>query len=372
MTQPVEPISSGQYLWVMMVSVVAGSVYLWPAYVVKLTGPGAYVSLLAATAVAGGITMLQVGWMRRMAYRSYPAAMQATWSPWLGPVLTWITMLLMLALDAAILYLYGELLQTFFYPATPSWVTVATIGALAVWIAIRSLTVVARNVQFWFPLLLASFVVVLALSTGDMRFPLAATPKWGVSMGSLARASVATWFLYANPCATAALLPHVRPTGRWSAGAVALAAIALQGVILLAILYAALATLGPAVIPDMTWPIIYIFSLIHISSFFVQDIGMLILITWTIAIILHLAVHSYVVAANVGPPLGGHNPQRQYLVAGIGLAMVAGALSVGSVAEAKVWLFQILTPADLAWTVAVVPATALMAWWRTGRAPAPR
>ncbi len=353
-----------------MVSVVAGSVYLWPAYVVRLAGTGAYASLLVATGVAAGITLLQAAWMRRMAYRPYAAAMKATWSPWLGPVLTWVTMLLMLALDAAVLYLYGELLQTFFYPATPSWVTVGAIGVLAVWIAIRSLTVVARNVQFWFPLLLASFVLVLALATGDMRFPVAATPNLGVPMASLARASVATWFLYANPCTTAALMPHVRRTGRWRAGTVALAAIALEGLILFSILYTALATLGPAVIPDMTWPIIYMFSLIHISSFFVQDVGMLVLITWTIAIILHLAVHSYVAAWNVGPPVGGYNPRRQYLVAGLGFAIVAGALSVGSVAEAKVWLFQILTPVDLGWTVAVVPATALLAWWRTRRATA--
>lgn len=353
-----------------MVVTVVGSVYLWPAYVVGLTGPGAYVSLLVATAVAAGVTVLQAAWMRRMAYRPYPVAMQATWS-WLAPVLTWITMLLMLALDAIILYLYGELLQTFFYPATPSWVTVGAIGGLAVWIAVRSLTVVARNVQFWFPLLLASFVLVLALSAGDMRFPVAATPDVGVPAGSLARASVATWFLYANPCTTAALLPHVRRTGRWRAGTVAVAAIALQGLILMAILFTALATLGPAVIPDMTWPIIYIFSIVKIPSFFVQDVGMLILITWTIAMILHLAVHSYVVAWNVGRPVGGYNPRRQYLVAGLDLAIVVGALSVGSVAEAKVWLFQILTPVDLAWTVAVVPATALVAWWRTRRARAP-
>ena len=86
--------------------------------------------------------------------------MRETWSPGLGPVLTWITMLLMLALDAVILYLYGELLQTFFYPATLTWVTVVTMGALAVWMAVRSLAVVARNVQFWFPLILASFILV--------------------------------------------------------------------------------------------------------------------------------------------------------------------------------------------------------------------
>ncbi len=354
-----------------MVSVMVGSVYLWPAYVVGLAGPGAYASLLAATVVAASVTVLQAAWMRRMDYRSYPAAMEATWSPWLAPVLTWITMLLMLALDAVILYLYGELLQTFFYPATPSWVTVGTIGALAVWIAVRSLTVVARNVQFWFPLLLASFLLVVALSAGDMRFPMAATPNLGVPPGVLARASVATWFLYANPCTTAALLPHVRRTGRWSAGTVAVAAIALEGVILMVILFIALATLGPAVIPDMTWPIIYIFSIVKLSSFFVQDVGMLILIIWTTAIVLHLAVHSYVAAWNVGPPVGGYNPRRQYLVAGLGLALVAGALSVGSVAEAEVWLFQILTPADLAWTVAVVAATTLVAWWRTRRTGAP-
>ena len=98
---------------------------------------------------------------------------------------------------------------------------------------------------------------------------------------------------------------------------------------------------------------------------------MLILITWTVAIILHLAVHSYVVAWNVGRPVGGYDPRRQYLVAGLGLAIVAGALSVGSVAEAKIWLFRILTPLDLAWTVVLVPATALVAWWRTRRAAAP-
>ena len=354
-----------------MVAVVAGSVYLWPAYVVGLAGTGAYASLLVATAVAAGITALQTGWMRRMAYRPYPAAMKATWSPWLGPVLTWITMLLMLALDAIILYLYGELLQTFFYPGTPSWVTEVTIAGLAVWIAIRSLAVVARSVQFWFPLLLASFVLILALSAGDMRFPVAAAPHLSAPVSSLAQASLVTWFLYANPCATAALLPHVRRTGHVKPEMLAVAAIALQGLILIVILFSALATLGPAVLPDMTWPIIYIFSVVQIPAFFVQDVGMLILITWTVAIILHLAVHSYVVAWNVGRPVGGYDPRRQYLVAGLGLAIVAGALSVGSVAEAKIWLFRILTPLDLAWTVVLVPATALVAWWRTRRAAAP-
>ncbi len=360
-----EPISPGQYFLLIMVAVVAGSVYLWPAYVVGLAGSGGYVSLWIATGVAAGVAAIQVSWMRRMVYRPYAVAMKDTWSPALGTVLAWITMALMMALDVVILYLYGELLQTFFYPATPSWVTIGAIGGLAVWIAIRSLAVVARNVQLWFPLLLASFVVVLALSAGDMRFPSAAAPNLAEPVSSMARASVATWFLYANPCAAATLLPYVRRGRRSSSGKLAVAAMALQGIILTTILFSVLATLGPVPIANMTWPIIYVFSVVQVRTFFVQDVGMLILITWTVAMILHLGVHMFVVSWNVGPPLGGVNPQRQYLVAGIGLAIVLGALAIGSVAEAKVWLFQVLTPLDLAWTVILVPATALTAWWRT-------
>lgn len=72
-----------------------------------------------------------------------------------------ITGILCMTLDGVMLALFGQMLHVFFYPLTPTVVPLILIGLSGIWIAIRPFSTVARNVQFWFPLIILSFGFVL-------------------------------------------------------------------------------------------------------------------------------------------------------------------------------------------------------------------
>jgi hypothetical protein len=353
MRAEVEPISRGQYFWIVFISVVAGGIYLWPTYVVKTAGPDALYALVGTTAVALLVQAALVDWARRVNRGPYADALRATWGGGLWAVLGG-SAVLCLTVDGILLSLFGDMLSTFFYPATPRLVLTGVVAFTAFWIAMRPLATVARNVQFWVPLLLLSVGLMTVLSLQNVHFPEAVVPAPTLAVMPWARAVLGTWFLYANGGLVATMVPAVRWARRPRPLRTTLAATAMQGGILLLFYFIVVGALGLYAVPRLQWPVVYVLGLVNLNAFFIKGVGLFILITWASAMVLFLAVHWYCAAWNLQQAVRSADAGRLAAM----VAMVAGDMVVAnlipSVVQARELLYRLVTPVDLGWTVVTV------------------
>ena len=150
-TVAVEPISQGQYFWLVATSVVVGGVYIWPQYVVIAAQQNAPWSILGSVLVAYGLIWLRTGWTGLTQGTSYAEVLQKTWGSMGMWFLFSVNLGIGITLDIALIALYAQLMHTIFYPSTPRWVMEVAVVASSAWIASKPLNGVARNVQYWYP-----------------------------------------------------------------------------------------------------------------------------------------------------------------------------------------------------------------------------
>jgi hypothetical protein len=349
---PVERISGGQYFLIGLVSVLAGGVYLWPSYVVAVAGVNAVYAIGATTAAAILITVMQIGWVERDVEGPVGSGLRQV----LGTIGAWLILpvngVLCLGMTTVLLALYTDMLQTFFYPFTPRLVMAGAMALTATSIAIRPLATVARSVQFWFPFLFASFIAVLAMAFGNASHWVAFHPTLPINPEATGRAAISTWFLFANSGLMASIAPFVRWKRRSKARLVAGTVLVVEGGVLVLLLGIVLATLGPLAVRQLTWPIIYVLSLVSVETFFLKGVGVFSLLLWTAALVLYLTLHFYCVSWNIEALAGG--PRRLY-VGGLALAAMLGAILLTSVVEAEQMLFRFLNPLDFGWAALTTP-----------------
>ncbi|MCL6564552.1 MAG: spore germination protein [Firmicutes bacterium] len=368
MRAPAEPISPGQYWMMVAVSVVAGGVYVWPAYVVKAGGGDALWSLLATTGTALGIAFLQTQWAARTRAATFTQVLYRTWGKagvWVGLVGSMAGCLL---LDGCLLSLFGDMLKEFFYPFTPIWVTTLGIMSLSAWTATKSLSGVARNAQFWFPLILLSVAIVIASALPNTHHWRAALPATTLYVGPTARAALGTWFLYVNGGVTMTFSAHVRHRAQARTFPLALSAIAFQGFVLLILYVIVVGTLGPAAVSQLRWPIIYVFSLITVRSFFVKGLGAFIVITWTVAMVLYQTVHLFCGSWNLQLALRLRPEQRWAMVVAMACAVYTISILIPSDITARDLILNLVNPYDLAWVTLLTVASFIWAWVRRPKA----
>jgi spore germination protein len=359
----VEPISPSQFFWLALISVVAGGVYLWPSYLFRVAGTAAWYSLLVTLVVAATTQALSTSWSHRLGRSPYVAGLTFVWHSFGSWVILPLGALLCFSIDAILLSLFGQMLKTFFYPITPRVVSIGAMALVATWIGMRSLTTVARNVQFWVPLIFVTFIVIIVMAWHDVQFPTAVTPATDIPLVPVLRGSIGTWFLYASGGLTASLVPHVRWHGTPRPVLLAVAATLLQGVALLVLGWVVAATLGPDPITHLVWPIIYVFGLVRVRGFFLEGLGLLIILVWTSALILYLAVHIFCVSWNFSSLIGAPEIHR-WVAVGVGLLVACAAVLISTPILGSQLLFGFVSPADMAWSVLFIPANYVISSWR--------
>lgn len=360
----VEPISPGQFFWMMLVSLVAGGIYLWPQYTVTAAGTDASLSLVLATAVSAGNVWMQCRWAEALNVSSLVDGLRKTWGRAGAAFILATSGALILALDGILLSLYGDLLRTFFYPLTPRAVMVALVAAIVCWIAMRSVSVVARNVQFWTPIAVLGLLVVVLLSLPNVHHLAAIRPEVPIAWQGTVHGTVGAWFLFSNGGVAAGFATTIRWAKRSRTSELVLASVGVQGLLLLALLLLVLATLGPSAVSTLTWPIIYVFDLVVLRAFFVTGTGILLVLVWTVAMVLFLSVHIAHLSQNAEVLVGG---SRRFYVALFGAILIAASMFFRSLIEAKMVLFDWVDPIYLGYVVLVVPPTFIVGMRRARR-----
>lgn len=294
-----EPISPGQYFWMIIISVVAGGVYLWPQFLVQQDGPNSLEAMFTTTAIA---LLITAGYVSLALAVQQPTFAQHVGQlvPGAGIALVFgITGILCLGIDGLVLDLFGQMMRTFFYPRTPTALLDGTILAVVASLAGRSLVAVGRTMQFWAPIILGLLVLILAALMGYAQNWLAARPSGNWALYPWLHASAGTWYLYANRSVVATLTPHVRWRRPRDAYCWALGAITVQATALLALYVVIVGTLNLPAVAEMAFPLVYVVNLVTIHGFFLKGLGALAVIVWATSLVAYLTVHAFCFSWNV-------------------------------------------------------------------------
>jgi hypothetical protein len=360
----IEPISQGQYFWLVATSVVVGGVYIWPQYVVLAAQQNALWTIVGSVVVAYGITWVRVAWIGLTQGTSYVDVLQRTWGTWGMWIVFAVNIGIGVPLDIALLALYGQLMHTIFYPATPGFVIDMVVVAAGVWIARKPLNGVARNVQFWFPGLVALVVAVSFLGFYNVHHRDALVPSNVVQIRPILHGIGVTWYLFVQSELVIFLAAHVRNTTTRQIHKLARGAILFHGFWLMLFYVIVVGTLGPEATEVLRWPIVYVFSSIVIRSVFVSGVGTVILLTWTIAFILFLAVHAFCWSWNLQIMLGSGATSRTIILVALGVAMIIASTLIPSPVWASSVVVNFVNPADMLFTAAVVLPAFAISWLR--------
>mgnify|MGYP001770668282 CR=1 FL=1 len=347
---PIEPISRGQFFLMTAVSVVAGGVYIWPQTVISESGRDAGWAILLSISIAMGLVWLQTLWPPHTTGATELGRMEELWGIVRWPVFL-ATIVLYVILDGALLALFTQLLSIVFYPRTPRLVFSLSLILLSAWFAGKPLTHLARTVQFWFPLVIGSFLLLAILSLGNFRNPTAMLPSGDIQLMPIGRGFLATWYLWIQGELIVTVGGHVRQTSWTTIRRWALAAIAFQAIIIVIIYGLVVGTLGPNAAVTLEWPLIYIFSNLTVQTAFISRPGLLIMVTWIIALVLYLAVHLWVLTTNLQD--GWHLPEA-YRLGLIGLVAALWILIVHFLPTAVIATHLVVRGIDpLAFTVTI-------------------
>lgn len=330
------------------VSVIAGSVYLWPQYLVTHAGTNGIYSLLTTAVIALGVTTLHVALAFNTGQSTYLKAVQRI-VPFLGKWLLFpLIAMLCLATDGIILVLYAQMMRNFFYPLTPLMIIEVGIVAVAIWMAGRTLSTVARTVQFWLPIDLFLLGIMVSLSVGHWKFLGSLRPSSHFVIAPWIVTVVGTWFLYANGGIIVTLTPHVRWKTPRQAYGVATGAVLMQSAVLILLYVISIGTLGPDGVSHLYWPMVYIFSLVTVRAFFFKGLGAFVVMVWTSTIVLYLTVHLFCFGWSVSSAFDRPSPLLRWVIVALGggLLVVVGMV-VPSSAQAHYWLFHWFNPLDM-------------------------
>lgn len=256
---------------------VAGGVYLWPRQTVMLSGTDAPYALLLAWMGAALMARLVV-----VQAASRPRGLLFT----LDTLVVSGEMIAVLALSAD---LFSLMLRSFFVPELPMWVLVAFLAGLGTWLGARPVEALGRAVQFWLPLLLLSAAVAGLASISGAPWALAALPSPTISLTPVARGAMASWYLWISAGAHASFATHLRRPER--ASSLVLVALLIQLSVVALFYVLVLASVGPHAATLIQWPVIYVVNNIRLNGFLVSSLGLVLVSSWTVAVLLYLAVH---------------------------------------------------------------------------------
>ncbi|MCY0879981.1 MAG: GerAB/ArcD/ProY family transporter [Firmicutes bacterium] len=293
-----DPISLGQFFFVAAVSVVAGGVYIWPETVLRDAGLNAPWSVLLSIGCALGLVWLSASWPSATQGETEFGRMREIWGPWRWPA--FVAMLgLYVPLDSALMALFSHMLHQIFYPLTPRWVFMASIVLMVGWLASAPLAHIARNIQWWFPLILASFFLLAAMAMSHFHEGVAILPSAHIKLWPVAQGTVATWYLWMQGEVIVTVGGHVRNASWRQVRRWAVAAMGFQALVVMIIYVLVVGTLGPTVSSALEWPVIYIFSNLTVQTLFISRPSFFIIVAWVVALILYLTIHLFVLSVNL-------------------------------------------------------------------------
>jgi len=361
---PVEPISRSQFFFITAVSVIAGGIYIWPQAVLADAGLDAPWVILLSISSALAIVWLQTAWPAGLPGATALSRMRWIWG-WLRWPLYFGVISLYLVLDGSLTSLFSQMLKTEFYPMTPLWAFSLTTLGLAGWLGAKSLAEFARNVQWWYPFLISALLLLAFMALGNLHQTDALRPSTIIALSPIIKGLISTMFLWVQGDLVVTMGIRVRDTSwnqirRWAFGA-----IGLQGVVLILTYIVVVGSLGPTVPQMLEWPAIYVFSNLTVPTLFISKPGLVIIITWVIALILNIGSHLACLSLNIQDGLSLSNRGRIVTVWVLVLSVALITLQIPTPLVARHIVLYWVNPGVILVTGSFSLMSPLVArWWR--------
>ena len=358
MTSTVEPIGPVQFFFFLAMSMVTGGVFIWPESVLFMAQNNSLWAIGGSILLALAITSALLVWMNLTSPGIFVDRLYQTWG-----CLAWPWMLtyagLRMVVDTALMTLFAQMLTAIFYPFTPLWVLKLIILAEAGWFAGRPLTVLSRNIQFWFPVMALSFFFLAALALGSVQSLWALWPSDQVVLTPLMQAVVGTWFLWTQNDVLVTIAHFVQPARARVIRKLAISAILFQSAVILLIYVITVGTVGPEAVMSLRWPLVYVLSNLSSHTFYLSRPGLIILLTWSGAMVFFSASHLFSLSLNLSQ-LAFHSFRWTRLISmGVAALEFAGSFLLPTPAQATHVVLLMFDPVDLA-LISVMLAISIM------------
>lgn len=296
------------------------------------------------------VLVLAAGWAAVVAWLSLATGVQADARGM--PVLDAVAFVLILGIDITAVSLLGTMLQVFFFFDTPRWALLAPLLAMIGWWASRPLAVSSRIVVLWMPVLIGGSLLVAALGLSNVAYPAALWPS------TLIRLPEVTGGLGVLAYMGVPLGVTLRQMGSRVQGARpvdGLAAVAMLGAILGTLYALTVATLGPAALVHLRWPVVFTLQQITLdSAFFISRVGIAVIFGWTLAFMLGALVHLAVISRVVQP--------TAWAAAVGATGILAGALLLSQPTVTTQWLIGIWDPLCVVYLVLELVMLGVQQW----------
>lgn len=341
-----------EYGFFIAFAIVTGAVYIWPQALLVTAGPGALWAVIGSILLGFGMNGLGLLWLH-WSPKGILVDRLRPWGPLRWPILA-LHALLCLGLDAALVALLAQMLAAVFYPQTPLWLMESLVIGLAGWFASQPLATLARNLQFWFPLLAATFFLLISLNIGHLHQTWAWRPGPWPGLSVWGRAVLGTWFLWKQNEVMLTVAPFVRPPQLRVIRRVTWIALGFQAIVLVVIYGTTVGTLGPQAVQLLRWPLVYVLSNLSSHTFYLSRPGLLILVTWTGAMVFFVSTHLFCTGLNVSRLLT-HSYRASPVVVSVSSALIAlAAFAITTPTQATNLVMEIFNPIDLSFSAIVV------------------
>ncbi len=210
-------------------------------------------------------------------------------------------------------------------------------------------------------------LIVSFLGIRDIHYWDALSPSNVVQILPILRGIGVTWYLFVQSEVMIYLAAQVRNTTVRQVRRLAGWAVLLQGFWLILFYDIVMGTIGPEATRALRWPIVYVFSTVIIRSLFLSGIGTFILLTWTVSLILYLAVHNFCWSWNLEIMLDTGNKTRMVLVGVLALVLIVGSAWIPSPVSASSIVVGVINPADILFSAVVLLPSFGLSWLRFRR-----
>lgn len=355
----VEPIGPLEYFFLVTSSIVTGAVYVWPQALISTSRSQADWAVVGSVVMALIMTSLGMIWIQVSPPGILVDRLQFAWGPLRWPLLI-IHALLCLLLDTALLTLFTQMLATAFYPATPLWILKLLIIGEAAWFASHSLTTLARNVQFWFPIFALMFFILVGISISQIHQWWALVPVSLKTVGPVGQGIMATWFLWKQNEVSATLSHFVRPQKGAMIRNLTLGAVLFQSVVITMVYLITVGTLGPQAVSLLRWPLVYVLSNLSTHTFYLSRPGLIILLVWTGSMVFYLAVNLFSMGVNFSRLLTGSYKISTPVIAACALVIASGSFFIATPTQSTHLVLDIFNPIDLSYSFVVISLSIIL------------
>lgn len=340
----ISPIEAG---FLLSSSFIGLGIFMWPRDSVMVAGRSAILSFVLSVFLAfAGL------WMLVQLSEIFPGLTFVNYSKKivgkpLSLFFSFYIILYNIFFAAIAAHMFGDLISTVFLVATPPWASVGILFLAAAYATYGGLETIARASQIILPLgyLFILFGILLAVKHMEQFWALLPSH---ISLSHVWHGTYISAYVIIGFQLIIMLYPYIHTKDRRKTKKALFIAASLNMLLLLSIYIMDMTVLGPGATKVFYWPTVTSFRILEFSSFFVNRVGLLVVLSWTLLMFLFLATRIWCVSHDITAMLGrNHTHEYRNLVIPVtGLMFLTSLLPSNPIAATYI-VDQYINPGGL-------------------------